>query len=75
MTRDIYLGISNTVDKVTGVVETSRTSVVGREERASPSHREWKSLRGKQRKESQQRIGWRRKERAYVGRKLKKVAV
>lgn len=33
MTRDVCLGIMNIVFKVIGVIETSRTSIVGRGER------------------------------------------
>lgn len=43
-TGGIYLGTINIVDKVIGVVEASRRSIMG-EERIIRCHRRWKCLR------------------------------
>ena len=56
------MGTVNIVDKVIGVVETSRTSAMGGEERISRSHRKWKCLRKRQREEEPSKE-WLEKER------------
>lgn len=56
-TRDVYLGTISIVDKVIGVVETSRTSIMGEEDRISWSHRKWKCLRKRQMEEGPAKEG------------------